>query len=333
VWYLSVRFRHFGVTLCLGLLGMGLAGCKSWIRPGTDVPQSLDTWPPSSQGSAVLLPGADYHLAIVRTGPQFRQSDGTVFPGQNILCEEPSPDWAIAFGTAFAGAASGGASGGPSGSVSGSANTTEAITAAAGRTAGVVALRDGLYSACEAYANQAIGKDAYSLILSQYGNLLVALASGGGGGSGGAASAPPASATPPGLAVAVSTGGASGSAKPSGTPQSSNASQGENPQVAILQQQAVQAMLVACISYYDQSIPHAANILLQNNCLGFFSKVGDALPNLLKPVGTTSQTSSGSKQAPAATKHTAQGQHLAQSQYALQSQAPAQGQPAAKPAQ
>jgi hypothetical protein len=298
---LSVRFRHFGVTLCLGLLGMGLAGCKSWIRPGTDVPQSLNTWPPSAQGSAVLLPGADYHLAIVRTGPPFRQSDGTVFPGQEMLCEEPSPDWAIAFGTAFAGAASGGPSGGPSGSVSGSASTTEAIAAAAGRTAGVVALRDGLYSACEAYANQVIGKDAYSLILSQYGNLLVTLA-GGGGGSGGATTAPPASATPPGLAVAVSTGGAPGSAKPSGTPQSSNAWQGENPQVAILQQQAVQAMLVACISYYDQSIPHAANILLQNNCLAFFSKLSDALPNLLKPAEATRQTSSGPKQATIPTK-------------------------------
>jgi hypothetical protein len=327
VWCLSLKSRHILIALWLALLGGGLAGCKYLARPGNDVPQSLSTWPPSAQGSAVLLPGADYHLAIVRTGPPFRQSDGTVFPGQNILCEEPSPDWAIAYGAAFAGAASGGASGGPSGSVSGSATTTEAITAAAGRTAGVVALRDGLYSACEAYANQAIGKDAYSLILSQYGNLLVALASGGGGGSGGAASAPPASATPPGLAVAVSTGGASGSAKPSGTPQSSNVSQGENPQVAILQQQAVQAMLVACISYFDQSIPHAANILLQNNCLGFFSKVGDALPNLLKPAGATNQPLSGSKQATAGAKHTMQSQPPTPGQPAVQSQPPA------KPAQ
>jgi hypothetical protein len=54
-------------------------------------------------------------------------------------------------------------------------------------------------------------------------------------------------------------------------------------------------MLVACISYYDQSIPHAANILLQNNCLDFFRKVGDALPNLLKPAEATSQTSGGSR--------------------------------------
>ena len=36
-------------------------------------------------------------------------------------------------------------------------------------------MRDGLYAACQAYANGIIGKDAYSIILSQYGMLLVAL--------------------------------------------------------------------------------------------------------------------------------------------------------------
>jgi hypothetical protein len=190
VWCLSLKSRHILIALWLALLGGGLAGCKYLARPGNDVPQSLNTWPPSAQESAVPLPGADYHLAIVRTGPSIVRPDGAEVGRQDVLCEEPSPDWAIAFGTAFAGAASGGASGGPSGSVSGSATTTEAITALAGRTAGVVALRDGLYSACQAYANQLICKDAYSLILSQYGNLLVALTSGGGGG--GAASAAPA---------------------------------------------------------------------------------------------------------------------------------------------
>jgi hypothetical protein len=49
--------------------------------------------------------------------------------------------------------------------------------------------------------------------------------------------------------------------------------------------QGVQAMLVTCISHYDQSIPHAANILLDTNCPVFFGKLGDVLPNLLKPAG------------------------------------------------
>jgi hypothetical protein len=304
MWCLSGGFRRIRITLCLALLGMGIVGCRSWIRPGSDVPQSLNATSPVERKSAILLPGADYRLLTVRGGPDFRQSDGKVYPGQDILCSEPSPDWAIAFGTAFAGAASGGASGGPSGSISGSANTTEAVTAALGRTAGVVALRDGLYSACQAYANQVLGKDAYSLILSQYGNLLLALASGsGGGGAGGSAgSAPTASATPPGVAVSVSTGSTSGSAKPSAQPTSSNAPQGENPQVAVLQQQAVQAMLVSCLSYNDRSIPHAVNALLEKNCGPFFDQLDEALPNLLKPTGETNQPPTGSKQTATATK-------------------------------
>ncbi len=53
---------------------------------------------------------------------------------------------------------------------------SEQITALEGRNAGVLALRDGLYTACQAYVNGVIGHDAYALILSQYGNLLVALA-------------------------------------------------------------------------------------------------------------------------------------------------------------
>jgi hypothetical protein len=93
-------------------------------------------------------------------------------------------------------------------------------------------------------------------------------------------------------------GGTSGSANPSsGTPTSSSASQGGNSQVPVMQQEAVQAMLVACISYYDESIPHSGNKILAEYCGDFMIKIGDALPNLLKPSGATSQPPSGSKQA------------------------------------
>jgi hypothetical protein len=57
----------------------------------------------------------------------------------------------------------------------GDLSSTELITAGAGREAAVLALRDGLYTACQSYANGVIGQDAYAIILSQYGNLLVAL--------------------------------------------------------------------------------------------------------------------------------------------------------------
>ncbi|MDA9451160.1 MULTISPECIES: hypothetical protein [unclassified Bradyrhizobium] len=100
-------------------------------------------------------------------------------PGDGVLptlCTEPSPDVAIAFSQSAAIAANISTPSGPSGSGTASYSSSEVATALSGRTAGVLALRDGLYAACQTYVNGIIGHDAYALILSQYGNLLVALA-------------------------------------------------------------------------------------------------------------------------------------------------------------
>ncbi|MFL1876026.1 hypothetical protein ACIKT0_12700, partial [Hansschlegelia beijingensis] len=58
-------------------------------------------------------------------------------------------------------------------------STTEEVSKGDGRAAAVLALRDGLYAACQSYANGIIGHDAYAVILSQYGHLRVALVGGG----------------------------------------------------------------------------------------------------------------------------------------------------------
>jgi len=94
--------------------------------------------------------------------------------GRKILCSEPSPDISKALSAVIAAGASKPL---PGGAVSAqlSAGESEAIVALAGRTAAVVALRDGLYRACEAYTNGLIGKDAYALVLANYGDLLVTL--------------------------------------------------------------------------------------------------------------------------------------------------------------
>jgi hypothetical protein len=268
---------------CVAIAGT-LGGC-------IDRPIPVTSEKPFEPGSAVLLPGGNYHLVTVRQRPSV---DGQ--QNETVLCSEPSPDWAVAFGNALSTAVSGAGPGGASGSLSGSASTTESITAMAGRTAGVVALRDGLYTACQAYANGVIGKDAYSLILSQYGNLLVALAGGGGGAAASDASkaASPASGTP-GVAVAVSTGGGSGSgssAKPASSTGGSN-----DVQVALMQQQAVQAMLVACINENDQTLHTSAgdrNPLLDAHCQTIFTKLDNALDQLLKPPGSNQAPGGGS---------------------------------------
>lgn len=92
------------------------------------------------------------------------------------LCTEPSPDVAIAFGRSIALTAKVTQAEAAAGEGGLNAESTQVATALAGRTAGVLALRDGLYAACQAYANGVIGQNAYAVILSQYGNLLVALA-------------------------------------------------------------------------------------------------------------------------------------------------------------
>lgn len=117
----------------------------------------------------------------ITTGPAIRMvmerpralEDGSVLP---TICTEPSPDAAVAFGRSLAASGSITETGGTSGSGNVSAASTETATQLAGRTAGVLALRDGLYAACQSYVNGVLGHDAYALILSQYGNLLVALA-------------------------------------------------------------------------------------------------------------------------------------------------------------
>ncbi len=113
-----------------------------------------------------------------------------------VVCSEPSPDYAVAFGRsakatlvvngaapppeATPAAATAAAAGAPvgSGAAGFDGSTTEVVHPGEGRAAAVLALRDGLYAACQSYANGIIGHDAYAVILSQYGHLLVALVGG-----------------------------------------------------------------------------------------------------------------------------------------------------------
>ena len=164
----------------------------------------------------------------------------------SIVCTEPSPDYAIAFGQAASADLK--ASINNRGSGEGSANyaATEAATQLAGRTAGVLALRDGLYAACQSYANGVIGHDAYAMILSQYGDLLVSLVGGsaGSGGGGGAATAAAAGGTTVNVQTAASAPAKTSAAKDvSGSSSSSLADETKRSTMA--------ALLVACISEQD----------------------------------------------------------------------------------
>lgn len=117
---------------------------------------------------STMLTEADTRLISLRPNPK-----GADKP--KILCAEPSPDVAKALSLAMRAESKVATPGGTSVGVGAGYASSEALMTLAGRTTTVVALRDGLYRACEAYANGIIGRSAYAMILSQYGDLLVTL--------------------------------------------------------------------------------------------------------------------------------------------------------------
>ena len=152
--------------MCVAVVS-GLVGCSP----------NMDVKPVQFGESQGIVSGANLRLVTER-------SRGAGYP--RVVCTEPSPDYAVAFDRTrqltIAPPAQSGAS-----RVEVNASTVEDITTGTGREAAVLALRDGLYTACQSYANGVIGQDAYAIILSQYGNLLVALV----GKDGAAGRAPP----------------------------------------------------------------------------------------------------------------------------------------------
>ena len=93
---------------------------------------------------------------------------------RTVICTEPSPDVAKALSAAAQFSAQGG-NAGTTGSLAAGGASAETVMALAGRSTALLGLRDGLYRACEAYANGALGADAYALILSRYGQLMTTL--------------------------------------------------------------------------------------------------------------------------------------------------------------
>ncbi len=147
------RIRHVGVLAMLVALG-----CAAYTK---DTDFSL-----SQFGDATVII-ARPSSRIIAERPR------VVGAGlRSVLCTEPSPDVAIAL--ARSGNLSGGASvpSGPSANLSAGFAASETATKMDGRTATVVALRDGLYFACQGYVNGVLGLNSYALILSRYGRLL-----------------------------------------------------------------------------------------------------------------------------------------------------------------
>lgn len=131
-----------------------------------------------------LLTDAEQRIVVAR--PFSRIDHGRVVP-KELLCAEPSPDVAKVFSKSFnfSGALSAVAKaqeapvqGAVNTSGAASAATAQALAQLTNRLATIQLLRDGLYRACEAYANGALSEVTYAVILSGYADTMVTLMSG-----------------------------------------------------------------------------------------------------------------------------------------------------------
>jgi len=143
-------------SLMPGLGALLVAGCSSAV----DYRENRD-W-----NTAAAYTTADTRIVTQRPHP--------MLPRRQVICTEPSPDVAKALSTARQLTASGG-NGTVNASLAASAATATAVAELAGRSTALLGLRDGLYRACEAYANGALGDSAYALILSRYGQIMITL--------------------------------------------------------------------------------------------------------------------------------------------------------------
>ena len=147
---------------------LGVVGCSRTIE---------SRWFGLGEGQAVMTQ-AEWRAITDRPVGQGSQH-GRVSPSR-VTCSEPSPDVAKAFSSSFNLGTSLAARGLPSGvapevAIAISRAQAEALAQLGERLATIQLLRDGLFRACEAYANGAISDTTYAVILSRFDDTMVTM--------------------------------------------------------------------------------------------------------------------------------------------------------------
>jgi hypothetical protein len=193
----------------IGLLLLPLCACASFEDKVQRSTQQDAAWrnvngSPWSQNPEIqtTFTTADARIITLRRHPVL---------GNPVLCVEPAPDVADALSSTSALSADGGNTT-VKGSLTISGSATDAVSELAGRSTALLGLRDGLFQACEAYANGIIGQNAYALILSHYGQLMTTLFLG----------------QDLSTAAKSTTGGDSAAAKPAASPTATTTTKTEN---------------------------------------------------------------------------------------------------------
>lgn len=254
-----------------GLAALVLAGC-SFLED--DVARGFaQSW----SLTPATFTTADVRVISQRVHPVTREP---------VICTEPSPDVAKALSTAAQLTGSGG-NGTATGSLGAGGASAEAALALAGRSTALLGLRDGLFRACEAYANGVIGADAYALVLSRYGQLMTTLFLGqdvtgaAGTGPGGSVQSPPVSVNiNPSGASTVSAGQAP--SPPAAAPSQTASPAGSSSPAALALTRMNEdylnlgynpdALITSCVNYGDPSrVSTGKNRYLENICDALFT--------------------------------------------------------------
>jgi hypothetical protein len=153
-------------VLLIGMITVTLTGCGTKFA---EVKQVGET--------GVVVTGADVRMGYTHSA---HYDDKTRrVKAQRIFCAEPSPDVAKAVQNAF-GLGTGARGTHPSGvggelNVDLSSSQAQALAQLGERMATIQLLRDGLYRACEAYANGAFSEVTYAVLLSRYDDSMITL--------------------------------------------------------------------------------------------------------------------------------------------------------------
>ena len=143
---------------------VALSGCAAGMKPQVV----------SVAGREVLLTGANVRAL------NYSYLTGRGGSTRALTCAEPSPDIAEAINNAFNFGGSfgiGGLPGGvsPEAAAALSSSRAQAVAQLGERLATIQLLRDGLYRACEAYANGAISQTTYAILLARYDDSMITM--------------------------------------------------------------------------------------------------------------------------------------------------------------
>ncbi len=155
--------QHSALSTCVaGLLTIALASCDATHMKTTQLSET-----------EVVGNTADLRM-IFRDTASYDRAEGHIIPTR-ILCAEPSPDVAKVMEAALSSNIGLSIPGQGAGSAAASIATAEALAQLGERLATIQLLRDGLYRACEAYANGALTETGYIVMLSRFDDSMVTM--------------------------------------------------------------------------------------------------------------------------------------------------------------